>query len=460
MEIKEEWWIEHVSEVLVLRVIVVGAGEVGTSIATDLAKSHEVIVIDQDKSRIDDLNYSIDVLPIHGNGTELETLRSADIEAADLVIACTDVDEVNIVVCGISKAVTDSFTIARTKRRYFLDVWQDSPGAFGVDFMVCSDLLTAEAIFRIAGLPGAHDVESFANGLIRMAEFVIHEDHPVVDQRISEVDRFTPLTFAAIFRGDDVLIPRGDTIIQPNDRVVVIGSSEDVNAFADETRRGDDSFDDVVILGGGRIGFQTAKIFSEHGYKPRLIERDGDRAKEIAVALPEVLVMENDATDLEFLTREHIGEADILVTTLSNDEMNLLVSLLAKQLGVDRIVTLAETSGYAHLFETVGVEVALNPRIETAEEIIRFTRAGDTEKIAMVEHDRAEVLEIEVDEESILAGRKIADSTADLPDDVVIGAIARSGQLIPPRGDTVVQPGDHLVVFVNIAVIEDVLTAI
>ncbi|QCS42439.1 Trk system potassium transporter TrkA [Natrinema versiforme] len=441
-------------------VIIVGAGEVGRSIAANLEDGHNVAVIDQDADLVEELTYSLDVLTIRGDGTDLETLREAGLKQADLVIACTDNDETNAVVCGAAKATSEVFTIARVRRRTLLETWQGSQGAFGVDFMVCTDLLTAQAIFRISGLPSAHDVDTFAGGLVRMAEFDIPTNSPIADRTVSEADCYDSLTFAAIFRDDEMVVTRGDTVIRGGDRVVVIGSPESINEFADEVARTPDEAEEVVIVGASEVGFQTAREFEDHGFRPRLIERDPERAREVAEALPNTMVMESDATNSEFLAREHVGEADVVIAALDSDEKNLLVSLLADRLGVDRTVAIIENPEYADLFETVGIDVAINPREETAEEIVRFTRTDNTEKVAMLEHDLAEVIEIEIGEESVLVGRNIAAATNDLPDGVVIGAISRGGEHITPRGSTVVQPGDHVIVFVDAAALDEVVELI
>ncbi|TYL37617.1 Trk system potassium transporter TrkA [Natronococcus pandeyae] len=444
-----------------MHVVIVGAGEVGRAIAANLESSHDVVVIDQDGDIVDELTYSLDVLAIEGDGTEIATLQEAGVEEAGLVIACTDDDETNVVVCGAAKTKSDVFTIARVRRRTLLETWEGSQGAFGVDFMVCTDLLTAQTIFRISGLPSAQDVDMFAGGLVRMAEFEITSESPVAGLSVQEADRYDSLTFAGIFRDDEMVVAKGDSVMQAGDRVVVIGSPDSVSGFGDDiVTRTSNGLEEVVIVGASEIGFQAAREFEEHGYRPRLIEQDHDRAREVAEALPNTIVMESDATDTEFLAREHVDEADIVIAALDGDEKNLLVSLLAKRLGVDRTVAIIENLEYAELFETVGIDVAVNPREETAEEIVRFTRADYTEKVAMLEHDRAEVIEIEIGEDSALQGGTIAEATADLPEGVVIGAISRGGDLVTPRGTTVIEPGDHVVVFVDANVLDEVIEAI
>ena len=434
-----------------MRVIIVGAGEVGSSIAGSLADSHEVVVVDRDAERVDALTYSVDVLAIEGDGTSLATLEEAGIEQADMLIASTDDDETNLVACGTAKTVGDAFTIARVKKVDYLETWRQAENAFGVDFMVCTNLLTAEDIVRVIGLPAARDVDPFAGGTVQMAEFEVTADSPVADQTVREADRFDSLTFAAILRNGDVEIPRGETRIRADDKVVVIGSPESVQGFAREVapRATPTGNEELVIIGGSEIGYHTARLLEERGLRPRLIEQDRDRARQLAESLPGTVVMENDATDAEFLAREHIDEADAVVATLESDEKNLLVSVLAKQLGAKRAVAVVESGEYVGIFETVGIDVAVNPREVTAEEITRFTREIHTENVALIENDKAEVIEIEVDEESVLVGRPIREAVADLPKGVVVGAITRNGEYVVPRGDTVIETNDHVVVFVD-----------
>jgi trk system potassium uptake protein TrkA len=440
-----------------VRVIIVGAGQVGSSIAETLDADHEVTVIDSNEERVESLTYSLDVLAIEGDGTSLGTLREAGIEQADLIIASTDNDETNIIVCGTAKTASDAFTIARVRRTNYLETWEGAESAFGVDFLVCTNRLVAETVVRVVGLPAARDVDVFAGGRVLVTEFRIPPESPITGRTIAETDRFESLTFAALVRGEDLIIPEGETTIEGDDRLVAIGIPKNVHEFAAALSPDDASEQkDIVIVGGSEVAAQCARLLEARGFHPRLIEADETRARELAEDLPGITVLNNDPTDREFLEREHIDETDVLFTALDGDDENLLVSLLAKRLGVGRAVAVVESAEYGDLFETVGVDVAVNPRNATAEEIIRFTRAGHTENVAIVAHDRAEVLEIEVDTESVLAGRPIREAAADLPTRVTIGAIDRDGTSITPRGDTVIEPGDHVVVFAESAVIDTV----
>jgi trk system potassium uptake protein TrkA len=434
-----------------MHVVIIGAGEVGTSIAASLDQSYDVVVIDIDEARADRLTYELDVMTLAGDGTSLSTLRRAGVEETDMVIASTDDDRTNLVACETAKTIADPFTVARVKSVEYLRTWEITEAAFGVDFMVCSDLLSAENIVRVVGLPAAIDVAPFAGGMIQMAEFEILEGSPVAGQTVAEADRFESLTFAGLFRDGEMILPQGPTEIRAGDRAVVIGSPQSVQGFANdiapEATPGE--ADEMVIIGGSEIGYHTARLLEERRLKPRLIERNHERARYLAEELPNTLVMEHDATDTEFLAREHVDEADVVVAALDSDEKNLLVSVLAKRLGTERVVAVVDSGDYVSTFEEIGIDVAINPRQVTAEEITRFTHEGVAENISVLENDQAEVLELELSEDSSLVGHPIREIAADFDADLVIGAVTRNGDNVTPRGDTVLEPSDHIVVFVE-----------
>ena len=436
-----------------MNVVIVGAGEVGTSIAASLASSHDVVVVDVDPDRTEELKYEHDVLTVTGDGTASAIQETANVSDADMFIACTDNDRANLVACGTSKTLGDAFTIARVKNTEYLRTWEREQTAFGVDFMVCTNLKTAENIVRIIGLPAAVDVDPFAGGLIQMAEFELPTESPVVGQTIAEADRFESLTFVGLFRGSEMIIPRGGTDIIAGDRAVVIGSPGSIQQFAADIAPGvtPDETNEIVVLGGGEIGYQTARIFEERGMSSRLIEQDTDRARWLAENLPKTTVLEHDGTDTEFLTREHVDEADVVIAALESDEQNLLVSVLAKRIGVDRVIAVVDSPDYITLFEEIGIDVAINPRTVTAEEIIRYTYENTAENIAVLENDQAEVLELELSEDSCLVGKPIEEFADKIEGAFVIGAITRGQSLITPRGETVLQPGDHVIVLVEMA---------
>jgi len=358
--------------------------------------------------------------------------------------------------------VSDTFTIARVRKAKFLETWKNFRGAFGVDVMLATNVLTAASITRVIGLPAALDVDLFAEGIVQTAEFAVTDDSPVANQTVAEADQWEALTFAALVRDGAVTIPRGETVIEEGDRVIVIGGPASVEAFAESAAPDDASkdVDDIVIMGGSELGYQTATRLVQEGFRPQLVEQDPTRARELAEKLPRVSVLEQDGTDVEFLTDEHVGQADVVITAFESDEKNFFVALLAKNLGVNRAIAIVENGSYTEFFEQTGVDVAINPREETSEEIIRQMQEREVENLSIIEERQAGVIEIEVGEESVLTNRPIREVVEDLPSGVVIGAIARNDELVVPRGDTVMAPDDHVVLFVEADAIDEVTATV
>lgn len=438
-----------------MRVIIAGAGQVGTRIAAELHATHDIVMIDVDTERIDRLSYDLDVLTVPGDSSAIDTLREAGIEDADILIASTDSDEINILTCGTAKALADVTTVARVKDLKYIDTWNQAENVFDVDFMVGTNLLTVAAAAGGTGLSAARNFDVFAGGTVQMAEFEIGSDNPIVGQTISEADQFESLTFAAVLRDDTTIIPTGTTRIQPGDDVVVTGRPESVHMFGTELAPRETDPKNVLIVGGSDIGYHTARLLEERGLRPHLIEANADRARDLSERLSATTVRNKDPTDRDFLESERMADVDVVVAALEHDsEENLMAALRGKRKGADRSVAIVDHGEYVDLFEDAGVDVAVNPRRATATEIIEFVRDQDTQNVALLE-DEAQVIEIRIDTDSVLAGRPIREAISDLPEDVVIGAITRNGSFRMPRGDTVIEPGDHAVILADNDVVEE-----
>ncbi len=431
-------------------VLIVGAGQVGESIAQRLQSDHDVVVVDKDPDRIETIQSRYDVLAVTGDGTEPATLREAGIEEASMLLASTDGDETNIVACSTAKAISDVYTVSRIKSNTYYETWQEGRRVFGIDHMVCTNLVTAQEIVQLTQIPGAHDFETFANGLVEMAEFSIDEDSPIANESVETADRFDSLTFAAIIENGTVEIPRGDTVIPPGVRVVVIGSPTSVRSFG-QTLHGGDAHDieDVVVIGETEVGYHVARLFADSGVATRYLVEPADIARTYAEALPAVRVINTDATDVGFLESEHVGDADLLVSALADEADNLLECMIGSDLGIDRTIATVEHPKFIDLFERLGIDIALSPRETVAEEIARYTEDWHSEKVALVGGDLAEIVEIEIGEDSALANRTIREGLAAMETDVVIGAIARNDEFVIPRGETTIEPGDHVIIFVE-----------
>ncbi|MDQ3670346.1 MAG: Trk system potassium transporter TrkA [Actinomycetota bacterium] len=449
-----------------MKIFVIGAGQVGSSVVEALRGEHDVIVIDLDPGRLAAFSYRYDVVTVEGNGASRRTLRNAGIDDVDLLLACTSRDEVNIVSSMFAKKLSpETMTIVRTTNVEYLEIWRERE--LEIDFMVSSELEAAHAISRIIGVPAARQTDVFADGLVQMVEFDVDvepragnasanlplteatrraaEQHDgVIGRPLREADIPTESKVASIIRGDRVIVPRGNEAILPGDRVVIIGSPQAARDWSRIMTRGRRAVDDVVIFGAGQTGVAVARALIDQGIDIRLVEADAARAREVAEDLPKARVFHATGTDPDFLERERIGQAEAAIFAMREDAKNLYAAMLAKVQGVPFTIALVHEPASAKVFEAAGIDVAVNPRTVTAEEMVRFAHDPRIRQLAMLEGDRFEVLDITVREESELAGKRFRD----LPmTGSLIGAIIRGGEAIFPHGDDMLEPGDRAIIF-------------
>ncbi|MFO8098541.1 MAG: Trk system potassium transporter TrkA [Salinibacter sp.] len=446
-----------------MKVLVIGVGQVGRSVAHALSEDHEVIVVDKNPDRLDTLRAEADVLTYEGNGANIDVLKEAGVQSADFVVGSTSDDRSNILICSTAQALhEETFTIARVAETEYLATWSQLRGAFNIDFMVGADHLTARGIVEVTGFPTARDVEYFGDGRVVMAEFTIPDESPVAGQTVQSLQLENGVTLVAVFDDEHMEIVRGTTSLRPGLRLLVIGKPKQVERFGGrltsearlkQTRH-------VVILGGGEIGYQTARLLEQRGLEPRLVEMNPDRARVLAQELPNTLVLENDATNPKFLRREGVPDADLVVSAIRPDERNLLASVLSRDLGADQVLSVVHNGAYESAFTRSGIDATINPRREVIEEILRHTRQQGVEKITFVEQDRGEVVEVELASDSPLVGRPLQESVGEIPHNFVIGAVLRDEDIITPRGKTVLESRDHLVLFVDTERADEVLSAI
>ncbi len=446
-----------------MKVVIIGVGQVGRSVAHALSTAHEVVVVDKDAERLDSVRSETDVLTYEGNGAKVDVLKAAGVPDADLVIGSTSDDQSNILICSTARALhREAFTIARVAETEYLATWSQLREAFNVDFMVGADHLTARSIVEVAGLPTARDVEYFGQGRVVMAEFTIPEESPVADRVVQNLNLNEGVNLVATFSDETMEIVRGATRLRAGIRLLVVGRPSQVERFAmtltPQVRR--QKIRHVLILGGGEIGYQTARLFEQRGLEPRLVEQDPERAQVLARELPDTLVLQDDAMDPSFLRRQGVADADLVVSALTPDERNLLTSVLGRELGASQVVSVVHNKKYESVFASSGIDVTIHPRREVIEEILRHTRTRGVEKITFIEGDRGEVVEVELADDSRLTGRPLQEAAQDVPHNFVLGALIREDEVLIPRGKTVLRGGDHLVLFVDADVADEVLGAI
>ena len=441
-----------------MRIFIVGAGLVGVTIVEALHAEHECTVVDLDRNRLGALASRLDVVTVLGNGASRRTLQEAGVQAADLLIACTSRDEANIVSSMFTKILSpQTKTIVRTTNVEYLEIWQER--LLDVDFMVSSELETAHAISRITGVPAARQTDVFADGQVQMVEFDVvpgQQRGDVVGLPIRDAHVPANSKVASIIRGGRMILPRGSESIEPGDRVVIIGSPESAREWSSLMAH-EKRVDDVVIVGAGQTGVAAARLLLAQGVRVRLVDSDGERARAVAEELPDARVFNASGTDPDFLERERIGQAQAAIFAMRDDTKNLYAASLARVHGVAFTIAVAHEAVSLAAFDQAGIDVAVNPRAVTAEEIVRFAHDPRTKQVAMLEGNRYEVLDVTTRESS----RYIGTLFRDMPvHGALIGAIVRNGKAIFPHGDDILQVGDRVIVFTEAANVPWVVEAL
>ena len=447
-----------------MKIFVIGAGQVGSTVVEALHDDHDLTLIDLDRNRLTTLANRYDIAAVEGNGASRRTLQQAGVEKADLLIACTSRDEVNIVAATLAKMISpETRTIVRTANVEFLELWQERQ--LDVDFMVSSELETARAVAQIIGFPAARQTDVFADGQVQMVEFDIppdtngrHSKHAplselapraatedsVIGRPLREAAIPADSKVASIIRSDRMILPRGNEAILPGDRVIIIGSPAAAQEWSRIVARSERRVRDVVIFGAGETGVAIARLLLAKGIRIRLLEADAERARYVAETLPEARVFHAAGTDPEFMDREKIGHAEAAILAMPDDAKNVYAASLAKLHGVGYTIAIVHDPVSADVCERAGVDVAVNPRTVTAEEIVRWAHDPRVRQVTMLEGDRFEILDITVREESKLVRKPFKE----LPmTGSLIGAIVRDGTAIFPHGNDMLEPGDRAIIF-------------
>jgi trk system potassium uptake protein TrkA len=441
-----------------VKIFVIGAGQVGATIVEALHDEHDLTVIDVDEERLAAVSQRYDVATLEGNGASRRVLSGAGITEADLLIACTSRDESNIVAAMISKACSKrTTTVVRTTNPEYLEVWRE--GQLDVDFIVSSEVETAYAVMRTIGVPAARQTDVFADGQVQLVEFDVTAAASASVVGVPLRDAQTPVDsrVAAIIRGEGVVIPRGDETIEPGDRIVVIGSPAAAEAWGLLISPGTGAVRDVVVFGAGRTGIAIARLLLEQGIGVRMIEADRDRARFVAAELPNARVYNATGFEPDFLERERIADAQAAVFAMRDDMKNHFAATLARVHGVRFTVAVVHDAASQEVFEHAGIDVTVNPRQLTAEEIVRFAHDPRTQQVVMLEGDRFEVLDITTQRDSEYVGLKFKDMPIR---GALIGAIVRNGRAVFPRGDEVLKQGDRVIVFTESRRVQDVEKAL
>ncbi len=433
-----------------MRVIVVGAGEVGFHIAERLTdEGHEVVVIESNREQLRQVEERLNVLALDGNGAQADTLEQAGIRECGIFIAVTNVDEVNLVACLLAREYDVPVKIARVKtvaytaRGAVLDA-----DKLGIDLLINPMEAVAQDLINIASHAAAVEVAEFADGRILFVGYPIDEGSPVSGLTLADLQDLRtmyPFVVAAITRYGRTIIPRGDDRIEPGDHVFLVMRTADLPSVRymfglDKrvTRR-------VFVLGGGPVGYRVARHFERTGARVTVVDEDRDRCERLAERLEKAVILHTETTDAPTLVTEGIGKADVVVAATPGEETNILASLLAKRQGARRALCVVDRPAYVSLVPSLGIDACISPRLSTASAILKYVRRGGVLSMATVEENQAEVIEVLLPGSVPWAGRPL--NALEFPGGAIVGAVVRGDDVFIPSGDTVLQPGDRAVVF-------------
>jgi len=430
-----------------MKIVIIGAGEVGYSIAKALYTNNDVILIDKKEESCRRAN-ELDVQVLQGNGANVNILNQA--LPADLVVAVTGNDEINIVACIAAKLITKNkkpiMTIARVSSPDYINKPIAHRRSVGMDFMICPELTLASEVAGIVSVPSAIGMDAFADGRVKMMEFRVDRNTTFDGMSLADAEIPDCCVISALIRGKDILIPHGGDVLHEGDHVIVIGKPESILEIEGMFGGMPGMRNKVMIVGAGIVGFYIANLLARRGDTDlKIIETDEERCIEIAGMLPDALVLHGDGTDEALLRSEGAGDMNVVIATTDSDEKNLLCLLLVKQLGAKKIIAKVDRSEYMELFEMVGIDAALSPKQATINGVLRVTMGAGVESLATVEGERAEIVELIASPGAKVTKKPLG--RVKFPKGAIVSVIVRNNEVIVPRGVHQIRAGDRVVVF-------------
>jgi trk system potassium uptake protein TrkA len=447
-----------------VKIIILGAGQVGRTAAYHLAReeANDVTVVDTSDDLLRDLQDRIDIRTVQGNAASPRTLQLAGARDADMVVALTNSDEVNMVACQVAWSLFGTRTkIARIRAQAFTrhpELFVSTEGerpaglsGFAVDMFLSPEESVTAYIERLIRYPGALQVVDFADGRVRLVGLRALKGGLLVGQPIRAIRQHIPeveARVAAIYRAGQSVDPQGDTIIEHGDEVFFIAATQDIRTVMSEMRKAEDTVKRVVIAGGGNIGLRLAQQLEEGNHHVKIIERDAARARRISEELRNTIVLNGDAADEELLVEENIDSADIFCSLTNSEEANILSAMLAKRLGAHRVMALITRPAYGELMQSGPIDVAISPQSVTIGSLLAYVRQGDVQQVHSLRGGAAEAMETVAHGApgGKVVGRAIEDIR--LPAGASIITLVRRDDVIMPHHDTVVASGDHVILFV------------
>lgn len=441
-----------------MKIVLIGAGQVGGTLAENLAsEANDITVIDPDGHLLRELQDRLDIRTVAGHGSHPDILVAAGIEDADMLVAVTNSDEVNMTACQVAHSLfrtptkiarvrSGSYTHGDYRERLFGD--KNMP----VDVLITPEQVVTDFIYKLLEHPGTLQALDFAGGAVQLIAIRVRAGGPMVGHPLMDIGKQMPgveARAAAIWRRDRPIVPTAETVIREGDEVFFVASSANIRKVMKEIRRTEKPYRRVMIAGGGNIGYRLARTL-EHHYHVKVIEYDAERGEYLAEHLDKAVVLQGQAANRELLLEENIDTIDVFVAVTNDDEVNIMASLLAKRLGVRKVMTLITNPVYADLMQGSEIDIAISPQQATTSSLLSHVRRGDTLKVHSLRRGAAEALEIVAHGDaktSKVIGRCIED--INLPPGATIGALVRGKDVIIAHHNTEIEPEDHVIVFMT-----------
>ncbi|MDG6778938.1 Trk system potassium transporter TrkA [Thiomicrorhabdus sp. zzn3] len=444
-----------------MNIVILGAGQVGSSLAELLAnENNDVTVVDLDRAHLQRLQDRLDIRTVSGHASHPDILEQAGLEEADMLIAATQNDETNILACQIAHILHKTPTkIARVRSRSYLDHPElfsrgYSTDTLPIDVLISPETLVTNYILQLIEYPGSLQVIDFAEGKVRLIAVRAYKGSLLVDKKIKELKNYLPkevkTRIVAIYRKDEVVMPTGDAMIKPDDEVFFLAEPKHIPAIVEELRRHKERPSrNIMIAGGGNIGFSLAQEL-EKKHQVKLIDHNIQQARTVAETLEKTIIIHGDVADKDLLLEENIDEIDLFVAVTNSDEANIISGMLAKKLGVRRVIALVNNQSYIELIQLNSIDVAISADQITTSKLLHYMRQGDTVQAATLRRGAAETMEVIAhgsENSSKVIGQRIGD--IDWPKDITVGCIIREDQVLISHRDVEIEAEDHVILFLT-----------
>ncbi len=448
-----------------MRILIAGGGEVAALIASRLiGEGNEVILIEEDAERCAELEETLDAKIVQGNAASVLVLRRAGLEAADMLIAATNSDATNILACLVAKVESKVRVKVARMRTHEVDLWRNIAAESGldIDLIIHPESDVSDRIMRVLNYPGVSDITDFAGGGARLFGMNVEAGSWVAGKTLLELQHAGPpedSLIAMIFRGQQVIIPHGAERLRTGDHIYVMATRDNLDeVLSFMGLESGKSLERIFIVGGKQLGIRIAEILEEENVHVKLFERDLDRCEKIATILDKAIVIHGDGTDQATLMEENVEGVDAFLALTNHDEDNIIASLLARRLGVKKVVALINRLSYLPMVQRLGINTTVSPRLAAVDSILQYVRKGHVLSVTTFGAEEAEAIELIASEGTRYVGRKLSDVR--FPRGAIVGAIARpAGQVVVPRGDSMIQAGDRVIFFALESVVSELEAA-